>query len=154
MSIDEKDLWESHRDLALELYALGARAQLILGNVTESERYCSVILNQQNITPLEKCPIYNVKLDLVHNAGQMKKGLDICLHYLEELGCVFPKNRLAQKLKVGPYIADTKSRYLPSQEAIRSMKMIEDPVILETLRLLERAGSTAYVFSLVDLYIL
>lgn len=148
------EMWSSHFDLTLKLHSLGARAEQCLGNNEEAERLCTIILRQSNLTPLQRGSAHKIRLDMLHNSGNFPEALDLCLKYLAELGCEFPKQKLIRKAQIGPYLRETKAKYIPTIDEIQKMPMISDPVILEILLILEKAGSIAYLSSSLDYYIL
>jgi predicted ATPase len=150
------DMWtQPYSDLALELHSLGASAEQLLGNNNEATRYCSVILAQRGATTLQKCVAYKVKLDMLHcTPGKSSEALDLCLEYLGELGCKFPKQKLLRKAMVGSYVKETRSKYIPTLSELRHLPLVSDPVVLEVVQLLERAANLAYLCLDRDLYVL
>jgi predicted ATPase len=150
------DMWtQQYSDVAFELHSLGATAEQLLGNNDEAIQYCTKILSQRGATTLQKCVVYKVKLDMLHNTpGKSMDALALCMEYLSEVGCQFPKQRLVRRAMVGPYVKETKAHYIPTLAEIRTLPLVSDLVVLEVVQLLERAANLAYLCLDRDLYVL
>ena len=148
-----EDPWISHFDLALQLFSVGARAEQSRGNCEKAKEYCEAVMKQEKASPLQKSSVYKIMVDIAHNSGNFQQSLDQCLEYLEELGCKFPRNPLVRKVCSRMYVRKT-CRELPTVETLRQMPMMKDQRILVVLSLLENAGSSAYLTSNIDLYLM
>jgi predicted ATPase len=149
-------LWQDATfDLCINLFALTAQAYFGLGQTDEARQYATTILEQPNASPLQKSSAYKVLIDIDYYSGS-KTGLDLALQCLAELGChvQIHKRQSTGKKIISNLLKETKEKYLPTLESIQSFSMIEEPQVLETLQLLERAGSSAFYQSKLDLYIL
>ena len=150
--LSESDMWKTHFDLSLRLHSIGAAAEQCLGHKEEALRYCDIVERQERATLLDKAEVCNVRIDILEAASDMEQALDLCLTYLADLGCHFPRQKLVRKATVGSYIKETKTKYLPSIDRLREMKMVNDPKVLQILHLLEKGGSCAYLLPDPDLY--
>jgi len=63
--LEGKEMWVNHFELALDLHGMGAVAEQVLGNHDSALQYCDAIMSQEQATPLQKCRVYKVKLDVM-----------------------------------------------------------------------------------------
>ena len=75
------------------------------------------------------------------------------LDILSSLGVEVPRNKFVRKLRAKKYVEQTKKR-LTELAQFQSMPAVVDPLELEKVNLLEKAGSAAFTVSDSDLYVI
>lgn len=147
-------MWEAHLALAIKLHSLGAVAELNLTNMKAAEQHCMAVISQSKVTPLQKCTVYRVKVLLSHQHTHTEEALELCLDYLAELGCRFPRSKLVRKVHARPYLQETKAKYIPTEDEIEQLPYMTDEIRLGAQFLLEEAGNMAYAMKDTNLLIL
>lgn len=148
------DSWTTHFGLTLELYSTGAEVEKALGNVDLAESYCHEVLKQTEGTTMEKIAALKVLLDILAGRQDTEEALNMSLDVLRELGCKFPRKAAVQRLQAMSTLSKTKSNYIPQADYIESMPFNDDIPLIQTMELMEKAGSFAYTLNKIPLYIL
>ncbi|CAB9499176.1 Transcriptional regulator [Seminavis robusta] len=142
----QQDCWENHYSTTLDLFLTSAEVEGLIGNFESMDSRCNQILSRQDLPDKDKARVYNLQVHRLYLEGRVQEAMDHCLLCLKKLRCSFPKTKLTKGLASVAGLArikmEAKSR---KAEEIESMQYIEDPVKIETMKLLERLISAAYM---------
>jgi predicted ATPase len=148
-------IWETHYDLILSLYTIGAESEYSTGNIDEALCYCEKILKHKPRSIYDFLPAYKVKLD---SLGGKEKGSDeifqLSFWLCAQLGYKFPQSKTLQKIAAWAALRNVRARYIPTEESTNAMTFVEDPILIETFNMLMTAGSIAFQVTNVYLYFL
>jgi len=159
---DEDERWsEKYHDTTLRLFSIAAQATYGSGLRDEAERYCNLVISQTSgtnpkVTTVEAVPVFLIYLDIAcfGDYGEKQAGLELCLQILSEFGITVPKNKRMLRAKVWWSLKQVKSRYLPTEESIRNMPQVMDPIVADKMELMKKASTLAYATKETYLYTL
>lgn len=139
--------WSKHYDLTLDLYSTAAEAACFLGHMEQLEKYYNEVVSQQNRPLTDRLRVYHAMISYKAGAlGKPQEAMDLVLDILEQLGIKFPKgkaSRLASTL-LGVMKAKRKIMSLNAEDITR-MPTMNDPTLLEKMRLLDQLFLAAYL---------
>eukprot|EP00957_Ditylum_brightwellii_P211708 15366494-Ditylum_brightwellii.AAC.1 len=141
------DKWASEPRLAVKLYSLAAEAEGFLGHHSRMESYCYEVLGQKSVSTLEKKDIYLVKLHRMANAElRYADAIELCLTILKDLGCRFPRGgRMGLMIALVSVHRTVKMVKKTPIEALDSLPVVTDPLILATSAFLNRLTEWTYL---------
>lgn len=150
------DLWRSDQyKLILDLHSVGAEAESSLGNPEKLEEYCRIVLEQGNISTLEKLRVYNVKMELLANTGKVEDAIELCLDVLGQLGCKFPRSTFMRGVKGFTQLYKLKGpKNLLSEDTIARLPIMSDRTKEESMKLLNKLAVYCYISQNFFLFIL
>ncbi|CAJ1953895.1 unnamed protein product [Cylindrotheca closterium] len=86
--LDESTKWTENRQLALQLYTIGAEMNLVAGNIVAAEEYCEVVLGRSELSTMETLPLKMVRAKALSTMElKFDEALEYCLKLLREIGC-------------------------------------------------------------------
>jgi len=88
------DVWKEHRNLALELYSLGAEVNMALGNIELGKEYIRTVLDRDEYTPMETMRVKMTKMEILGNIeARHSDAVDFGVQVLKEIGYKFVWSR-------------------------------------------------------------
>ena len=147
------EMWGEHFGLSLQLFSTGAEAEFCNGDHQKSIWYCEQVRTQPRASPWDKVRVFKVLIE-TRPTSNMGETWDIVLEIFDQIGFVYPRSRVLQRLKAAAYLQSTKKYYLTQKEEVDKLPFITDFSIRETIALLVKAGSIALVAKEKAMYIL
>jgi predicted ATPase len=136
------DAWERHYDLALGLHVDAAEARHMSLETERGSELGDVVLAKAR-APLDKVPIYEMRIQLCVTQGRMRDAVLTALEPLEMLGVRFPEN--PKDLHALWHFGRTWFRIRKrSMDELLESPLMTDPETLAAMRLLMRVISAAY----------
>eukprot|EP00977_Amphora_coffeiformis_P020355 scaffold8152_cov195-Amphora_coffeaeformis.AAC.2 len=138
-----EDCWDRHYDLSLKLYSVGAKAEGSIGNVPAMERYCKVVLEQQDKPFEDKFDVYHTLTDGIVNATNVQEASDLLYDILGKFKCRFPKTTLA----VGAGVVANVFRIKATMKSrdLSKLSTMQDTTRMELMRFLDKLASCCYI---------
>ena len=148
-----KECWTSHTELTLDLYSAVGEAEGYLGNVESMEFYCNAIIERNEVTLLDKARAYNVVIDSVANRNKVVKAKNLCMDVLAKLDCTFPKNPIVRRFQIKSGLKDLQQKgTCRTLTELSKATLMEDPLKLEAMKLLEKLATYCFITNDWDLY--
>jgi predicted ATPase len=147
------DKWVS-RDLALQLYTIGAEVELALGNIGKMEKYSDKVLSRDDSSILDKMPLYMNKIYKLSTIDvEYDKTIEFCLSILKEVGFkLSPRSILPLSMQAFNSLsgAAKRARRMSSQDYSK-LPTMTDPIQKAIMLVLYRLALAAYRSDNVDL---
>ena len=137
------DSWDSCRDITLRLYSLRSETAVALGDQAAIEECTREVLSRQDLSVLEKIPIYVTRLHkLAYLDMQFDTTVERCLIILKELDCSLPTGPGLPFRAARSYLRTLRKvkeiRLLSSYFDHDSPKMVTDPKLKAAMMILSR----------------
>mmetsp|Transcript_33625 Transcript_33625/g.81470 ORF Transcript_33625/g.81470 Transcript_33625/m.81470 type:complete len:1082 (-) Transcript_33625:65-3310(-) len=140
------DKWEMHRQLALDLYIIGAEVELALGNAEESERYVECVISLDGITLMESLPFRLLKPTILIAQMKYDEAIDYCITLSRKLGYNIMWSRKTVAFQaVRSLQRAIKALQRAPDDFYKTTPTMTDPKDLAIVKLLRQIHYTAYI---------
>ncbi|KAL3938241.1 MAG: hypothetical protein SGARI_001816, partial [Bacillariaceae sp.] len=139
--------WTNQYDLALELYSSAAEAACFLGQAERLAFCYDAVLYQKDRPLSDKMRVHRAMISYMSNTlGNPTRAVDMLLGILSEFGVKFPKGRLSRLASTitGLFKVKRKVSSLSAEEFLK-MPIMDDPIQLEKMRLLDQLFIASYL---------
>jgi predicted ATPase len=141
--------WSDHYLLTLDLYSTTAEVEGFLGNIDRLEELYKEVIDQKDRPLFDKLRVYHAVISYMLGALGKHNNLsaiEILVEILAQLGLSFPKRKraISRLTKSGTRKAK-KSMSSLRLEDISNLPVMQDPVHLETMRLLDQLFTATYM---------
>ncbi|CAJ1957586.1 unnamed protein product [Cylindrotheca closterium] len=156
ISLLQETDWVQNKSVSLNLYTIGAEAELLLGNVDAAERYRDVVLSRSDLSTLEMLPLQIGKAKALGDVElKSKEALEYCLSLLKNHGCRLTWVRpLALPQAVASLIRTVKLAKAKPHSFYEEMKPSDDTKLKYIGYLLSKAAYNAYTAGDTAMYLL
>jgi predicted ATPase len=141
--------WSDHYLLTLDLYSTTAEVEGFLGNIDRLEELYKEVIDQKDRPLFDKLRVYHAVISYMLGALGKHNNLsaiEILVEILAQLGLSFPKRKRAiSRLRKSGTRKAKKSMSSLRLEDISNLPMMQDPVHLETMRLLDQLFTATYM---------
>ncbi|KAL3937797.1 MAG: hypothetical protein SGBAC_007162 [Bacillariaceae sp.] len=151
-----RDHWTTHRDLTLELYTMGAEAELAEGDLLAAAVYCNAVFQHEDCSVLEKVPLRMAVINMLYSGDSKRKqkALEMCLNLLQELDykLIYSKSLLPfQTICAVVKTVKATKRKLGKNGLNESIGVMSDPRHLVIMELLAKIANLSYHLELIFL---
>lgn len=140
--------WSAHRAMTLRLYCLGAEMELALGHDDTMEQYSKEVLSRQELSSLEKLPIYiAISHKLCDVDMQYGATIDLSKVVLKELGCPLPSASTLPFKAMHSLLRTVRAAKKKPKSSYRTPKAMTDPKLQAAMLFLSRTFYASYFTS-------
>lgn len=132
----------------MELYSIRSEAASVQGEFETMNKYCEVVLNQEQCTMLDKISCYDVQIHHLARTRQLKEAMNKGIKVIGKLGCKIPLGGVAQTGAAVSALIGFKTKLkkqTPSKEDLAQLPRMSDPTQKQVMRLLSEVGVHAYL---------
>jgi predicted ATPase len=129
--------------LTSDLLSTAAESDGYLGNIESMERSCNEVLKQDISLP-DKLRVYNVLVTNISNSGRNEEAVVFILGILRQLGCKFPKTKIARGLATLAGLVKARvTQNSRTAAEIAKMPTMKDSLQIETMKLVSKLSTCA-----------
>mmetsp|Transcript_14423 Transcript_14423/g.34903 ORF Transcript_14423/g.34903 Transcript_14423/m.34903 type:complete len:1170 (+) Transcript_14423:908-4417(+) len=139
------DPWTpENRDRTIQLYTIAVESAGCAARTKTMNDMANIILNRNDVTALEKVPVYFSIVGHWTNAGRIEDGIQLSLTVMQELGLKIPRRAFLQSIH-GAYASLALKRSPPTRDEINSLSEMTSKEHLACMKLLLNMTSLAYL---------
>jgi len=141
-----EDKWTLQRQLTLQFYSLGAEMEYALGNIPKAEEYIGIILERDEIAPMETLLLRKMKAQILATAHlRWNEACDYGLVILKDIGYKFAWNRGLIPIQMLVAIRNLAKRVKKlSVEDVQSMNFIQNKNQMAVIDILKMMKHLTY----------
>ncbi|KAG7371002.1 serine/threonine protein kinase [Nitzschia inconspicua] len=140
------DYWQSHHELALDLFASAAEAEYAVPDFKSMKEFCDKILNKHSVSPANKLRISHVLIDACVADYKPGESIHVAISLLKDCGVKIPQVKLRIRLSAAFGLLRIKvSKKMQDSDTISKLALTQNKTDTETMKTLDHLATAAYV---------
>jgi predicted ATPase len=131
-----EESWGEDLQFCLDLYASAAETEFCMGDFEKVQEYAKKVTHLKTCQPIDKIRMYNVLIDSLSCEHKEAIAIDVGIDFLSQLGCKFPKSKVAVLAQSILGVMKTKGSVKNASTLMEALPVTNDPAHLGIMKTL------------------